>query len=247
MKIAQFDRWLAQQPALQQDSVLPLARASVDIRVTARLPLDHESRFGGHPLVPEDFAWPQHAQGDYYFLGQINFGEIVEAPPILPKSGLLSLFYALDADGEVFWGDEGYIVGYYWPTSAGLVLMPQPDNDALRAGGIVLRFQSRKIELQTGVDLPRHEDLDVAWPAGKEDMLAALAGLELAEDYLLGYPSYTRLAYDPTPGPAWLPLLTVTSHDTFDWCWHDGDKLMVFIERERLAACDFSRLQADAG
>jgi len=42
-------------------------------------------------------------------------------------------------------------------------------------------------------------------------------------------------------------LLTLRSLKQFDWCWHDGDRPMVFIERERLAECDFSRLKGDAG
>ena len=66
-------------------------------------------------------------------------------------------------------------------------------------------------------------------------------------DKLLGYPSVSSLGYDPTPGPKWLPLLTLTSHDHLEWCWHDGDYLFVFIERDRLAARDFSRLRSDAG
>ncbi len=245
MKPAQLDHWIATQPA--REHLLRLVRPCVDICVTSRPPLDHESRFGGHPLVPVGFVWPQHPQGDYYFLGQINFSEIANVPPPLPQVGLLSLFYVLDASDEIFWGDDGYIVGYYWPETTGLVLMSQPDNDTLHDGNVVLRFQSRKIELQTGVDLPRHEDLDVEWPAEKDRLLESLENLELAEDYLLGYPSFDSLAYDPTPGPEWLPLLTVASHETFDWCWHDGDKLMVFIERDRLAACDFGYLKADAG
>ncbi|MBK6691765.1 MAG: DUF1963 domain-containing protein [Myxococcales bacterium] len=66
-------------------------------------------------------------------------------------------------------------------------------------------------------------------------------------DHLLGYPSHYSLGYDPTPGPEWVSLLTLHSHDALEWCWQDGNKLMVFIERERLAARDFSALKCDAG
>ena len=66
-------------------------------------------------------------------------------------------------------------------------------------------------------------------------------------DYLLGYPSYYSLGYDPTPGPEWIALLTLNSWRALDWCWGDGNKLMVFIERARLAARDFSKLKTEAG
>ena len=66
-------------------------------------------------------------------------------------------------------------------------------------------------------------------------------------DYLLGYPSHYSLGYNPTPGPEWEALLTLHSHDDLDWQWGDADKLMVFIETHRLAACDFSQLKVDAG
>lgn len=64
---------------------------------------------------------------------------------------------------------------------------------------------------------------------------------------LLGYPSHYSLSYDPTPGPQWVSLLALHSHDAFEWCWHGGDKLMVFIEQDGLAARDFGALQCDAG
>jgi hypothetical protein len=65
--------------------------------------------------------------------------------------------------------------------------------------------------------------------------------------YLFGYPFNTTLAYDPTPGPEWQSLLTLSSDDDLDWCWHDGDWLVTFIEEQRFSVGDFSRIMADAG
>jgi hypothetical protein len=65
--------------------------------------------------------------------------------------------------------------------------------------------------------------------------------------YLLGYPFNTTLAYDPTPGPEWRSLLTLSSDDELEWCWHDGDWLVTFIEQQRLHAGDFSQIKSDAG
>lgn len=90
------------------DSII---KPSVDISFSSDEANDYESRFGGAPLVPKGFEWPIHEAGEYRFLGQINFSEIKDCSDNLPKSGILSLFYAYDEDGEIFWGDDGYESG----------------------------------------------------------------------------------------------------------------------------------------
>ncbi|MEL6177689.1 MAG: DUF1963 domain-containing protein [Myxococcota bacterium] len=42
-------------------------------------------------------------------------------------------------------------------------------------------------------------------------------------------------------------LMSLSSRDALNWCWHDDDHLMLFIERERLARGDFSNIRSDAG
>jgi len=71
--------------------------------------------------------------------------------------------------------------------------------------------------------------------------------LHPGQGYLLGYPLNTTLGYDPTPGPEWRSLLTLCSDDELEWCWHDGDWLVTFIEEQRLRAGDFSQVKSDAG
>lgn len=66
-------------------------------------------------------------------------------------------------------------------------------------------------------------------------------------NYLLGYPFYSSLAYDPRPSQDWTSLLTLSSVDELNWCWHDGDFLMLFIEKEKLKQKDFSYIKSDAG
>ena len=44
-----------------------------------------------------------------------------------------------------------------------------------------------------------------------------------------------------------MSLITLMSNSELDWCWHDGDKLMVFIEKDKLLNKDFSCLKSDAG
>jgi len=218
--------------------IMSLATPCASIKLVDEDAEDAGSRFGGHPYLPDDFKWPAHDVGEYRFLGQINFAEIADRPAALPDSGLLSLFYAFDEDGEVFWGDDGYILGFYWPNYDGHSIFDSPNEDLP---------DTRKIELTGGIDIPRHEDLRSDWPFDSDALYELTDVLDANDEYLLGYPSFTSLAYDPTPEGDWISLLTVHSLDEFDWCWHDGDKLMVFIESERLAKRDFSYLKSDAG
>lgn len=224
------------------DYLRRIAKPRVDIALSKDAPTLSGSRFGGHPFVPRDFCWPRAALGVYRFLGQINFADIQHAPESLPTTGLLSLFYAEDEQGEVFWGDDGYVVGFYWPHVDDHAVQHAPTGKAPKA---------KALTFEPGLDLPRHSELRDDWPFG-EDALECLTteaaeALAASEDYLLGYPSFCSLAYDPTPGDGWIALLTVQSHDRLDWCWHDGDKLMLFIEADKLAALDFSNLKTDAG
>lgn len=215
-----------------------LARPSVVLDFADAAPGDHDSRFGGSPVVPAGFTWPEHEVGEYRFLGQINFGELDNGPSILPESGILSLFYAFDEEGEVFWGDDGYVLGFYWPNVDELTATACPHQ---------MSAQPKKLKMTVGVDIPSSAELRNDWPF-ETDMLYWLAEQGcFADDYMLGYPSFHSLAYDPTPGPGWISLITLKSHDELEWCWHDGDKLMVFIEPERLKAKDFSALKSDAG
>ena len=214
-----------------------LAKPSVDIALGDMPAAPDTSRFGGHPYVPAGFEWPSHPEGEYRFLGQFNFAEIDNAPDVLPRAGLLALFYAYDEDGEIFWGDDGYVLGYYWDDTSDHILIESPVD---APSPLQLRFE-------VGVDIPRSPYMRDDWPFGEDALYDLIDALEPASEYLLGYPSFTSLSYDPTPGPEWMSLLTVHSLHQFDWIWHDGDKLMVFIESENLAAGDFNHLKTDAG
>ena len=112
---------LAQQPALAQraDFLRALLKPCVRITINQQGPNGAQSQFGGKPMVPPGFAWPQHAVGVYRFLGQINFAEIVNRPADLPDIGLLVLFYAESVpntpdDAEIFWR-RGLRESLNWP------------------------------------------------------------------------------------------------------------------------------------
>lgn len=256
MKLDDFEQLVTTHPVLASHAefLRGMLKPCVRIQVTDQLPRDAQSRFGGIPLLPPGFAWPQHEVGVYRFLAQIDFSEIANRPESLQEAGLLVLFYAEyapDSDGEeeIFWGDEGYVKAAFFEDPAMLVATPPPRGKAV---------PGRRILLTGEWDLPRHSDLRKGWPLDSEVLDGLLedpgamygkpsSDALLPTDYLLGYPSYYSLGYDPTPGPQWVSLLTLHSHDAFEWCWHDGDKLMVFIEQDRLAARDFGALQCDAG
>lgn len=221
-----------------RDYIIGLAKPCVRIHLTGESAKDSGSRFGGHPFLPSDFQWPQHGVGEYRFLGQINFSEITDRPRILPESGLLSIFYAFDKEGEIFWGDEGYVLGFYWPNF---------DNYSMFDSPITNPPGSIGVNLNGGIDIPRNEYLREDWPFDSDALNELIDALDENNEYLLGYPSFMSLAYDPTPEGDWISFLTVHSLDALDWCWHDGDKLMVFIEASKLAKCDFGNLKSDAG
>lgn len=170
---------------------------------------------------------------------QINFGELQSPQPLLPESGLLSLFYAFNENGDIFWGDDGYIVAFYWKDWEGFIPFNRQHCEPIA------------IKMVNRIDLPRNEDLRDDWPFDDE-VLAILTEelpemIDASDEYLLGYPSFYTLAYDPTPDKGWASLLTLRSIDALDWCWQDGNKLMVFVKEEKLANRDFSCLKCDAG
>ncbi len=219
------------------DYLLRVAIPSVAIEVEDAPPSPEGSRFGGRPYVPPGFQWPVHDVGEYRFLGQINFAEVGNAQDLLPSSGLLAIFYVYDEDGDVFWGDDGYVLGYYWEDIAGHELLYSPYDTP----------QGQRLTFASSLDVPRHIDLRDNWPFDEDALWELTDAIGPPSEYLLGYPSFTSLAYDPTPGPDWMSLLTIHSLEQFSWNWHDGDKLMVFIDKAKLANGDLSYLKSDAG
>jgi hypothetical protein len=222
-----------------------LARPSIEF-VTADTPVAKGgSKFGGPPDLPADFAWPHHELGPHRFIGQINLADVPQGGHGLPAAGLLSFFYAHDEDGEAFPGSPSYVRAYRFDETDALRSVEPPA--AVRLGSTCA------VTLQPGIDVPPWPWSDSgakSWPIdeSRRDAYWELrCRLHAGPGYLLGYPFNTTLAYDPTPGPEWRSLLTLSSDDDLEWCWGDGDWLVTFIEEQRLRAGDFSRIQADAG
>jgi uncharacterized protein YwqG len=228
-----------------REYLLGIARPSVEI-VTAKARLTKGcSKFGGSPDLPPDFKWPHYKLGPYRFIGQINLADIPKGPHGLPNGGLLSFLYAHDENGESFWGDPDYVRVYRFDKPDALKPVEPPS--AVRMGS------TAALKFQLGADVPPwpwDESNAKKWPIGEDQRDAywdLRCRLHPSGRYLLGYPFNTTLAYDPTPGPEWRSLLTLSSDDDLEWCWHDGDWLVTFIEEHRLRAGDFSHIKSDAG
>ncbi len=228
-----------------RDYLLGIARPSVEMLTAKARATKGCSKFGGSPDLPTDFEWPQHKLGPYRFIGQVNLADIPKGPPALPTGGLLSFFYAHDEDGESFWGDPDYVRVYRFDEPN--VLKPVKPPEAVRLGS------TATLKFQLGADVPPWPwDKSAAkkWPISEDQRDAywdLRCRLHPSGRYLLGYPFNTTLAYDPTPGPKWRSLLTLSSDDDLEWCWHDGDWLVTFIEEKRLRTADFSQIKSDAG
>lgn len=219
------------------------ARPVVDITASS-LPLTPGcSKFGGPPDLPPGTEWPEHPKAYYRFIGQINFSEINVAGSELPGEGLLSLFYAEDeGTGEVFWRNEGYILAIFTHSSENVVPLKPTDNKRVFK-------QTQRIGFIPGIDIPYDDYQYAGWPFSfqLQESYDVIRNSLHSQNYLLGYPSHYSLAYDPTPGENYVSLMTLDSDSEMKWNWHDGNKLMIFIDKEALKRGDFSALVAEAG
>lgn len=206
----------------------------------------HQSRICGAPDVPAGFQWPEHEGGAYRFLMQLNFGEMPKCLPEQPAGGLLTIFEKFDADGNMNWSASDYIVARFFSDNEILATAKPPDTSGVQEA-IPLSFRS-------GFDIPLFDNLIPSTYEGSPIPKArwreyADVRNELHEtpDFLFGYPTNRCLGYDPTPGPGWMQLVNLDTDEDLEWYFHDGSKLMIFIEADRLAKCDFGKLTTDAG
>jgi hypothetical protein len=155
---------------------------------------------------------------------------------------------------DIFWREPGFVIAFYWPTFEGFALRSgvtkwRASEDFPLRRLAIRESENTAIHLASGVDLPGSLELRKDWPFDKQSAYSLFDSVRALDqgsgDHLLGYPSFSTLGYDPTPGEHWLPLISVRS--ILDWCWHDGDWLMVFIEKDKLAKQDFGCLRCDAG
>lgn len=202
------------------------------------------SKLGGEPDLPVDMPWPTHKLGSYCFIGQLNFAELPDSDGLLPSSGLLSLFYAYDIEERTFWQDPDYVKGFYIPE--GIELKRHKIPEIFQSFSVQ---QTIPIEFEQGISIPHDKYQIKDWPLQDEYFYYEIHGEDVHPSgaHLLGYPTHCTLCFDPTPEGDFIPLITLPSFPELNWCWHDGDHLMVFIEKSKLQAGDFSCLVSEAG
>jgi uncharacterized protein YwqG len=209
------------------------------------------SRFGGTPDLPIGTEFPAYEVNGkvypYRFIGQINFADIPPVKTGLPNSGLLSLFAADYIGDDGLWcRDDEYVYAIYITDLANLEnVNPPPDYPFTTASAVVKKFQPT-------IDIPfdefQVENFPISYDRDDEyDEYHEIRNSLHGYNYLLGYPSYCSLAYNPTPEGEWISLLTLASDDDLEWCWHDGGSLMIFIKKEDLQNLNFNNLTAEAG
>lgn len=141
-----------------------------------------ESKFGGRPHLPADFAWPWYhgeklaydgkrfaktaADCPLVFLLQIDLGETapLDRDGLLPKSGLLSFFYELDSQP---WGyspaHRGGARVYWFPAGTALAEtdLPEELEEDFRLPELALAFEAAPC-------LPHWDDLEALAPEVSE-------------------------------------------------------------------------------
>lgn len=89
-----------------------------------------ETKIGGTPHLPKDFAWPMFNKKPLAFIAQINLDDVAtyDTENRLPKSGLLSFFYE---GGEEVWGydpkDKGGFKVVHFEQTENLQVTSTPD------------------------------------------------------------------------------------------------------------------------
>ncbi len=219
------------------------------------------SKFGGQPWWPQGKAYPHTQAGEPLFLlAQINLAEL-PALPHFPRQGLLQFFianndtYGLDFDSsldEVLAAPQGYRVVYHPEVSpeAGVSADQLP---ALPTNNLLPLTEEYALAFTAQADLPSPSDYRFA-PIARamddmdESMVEKLFDMDLGVGSKLGgYAYFTQedpRAYE-RQGENWTLLFQLDTHDEDDGVlilWGDCGVGNFFIEPERLAAGDFSRV-----
>lgn len=120
-------------------------------------------RVGGKPAVPSDFTWPlfldeENERKPLTFMAQFNLKDVapLDKENLLPKTGVLSFFLALDT---IFENKDDYRV-FYFPDDAALKIAEFPDD--LDEENRIPEFA---VDFKTAESVPYWED---AWSSDKE-------------------------------------------------------------------------------
>jgi len=219
------------------------------------------SRFGGRPLAPEGWTWPDKDGEPMLFIAQIDCAALsgTAVASLLPSDGLLSFFGDPDIScGAGFGGGERYGAVYHWPSGTRLVLRdpPEPDVEIAPCAGlefietlVLPPLCARVVEAQAK---GRLEDRDFRMRYPSERGVDKLAdGTEVSPDdmsMLLGWAQWVQdEAYAIDSREKWRLLLQVGTYDNGieDRWWGPGGSLYFMIREADLLARRFDRVEFD--
>jgi uncharacterized protein YwqG len=219
-------------------------------------------RYGGLPLVPPGTGWPQAPTGPLPFVGQLDFAELSAYPgsslPLLPRDGILSVFYDIDGGGH--WGSNPEDSAFWkllWTPHSEEAVPLHPPPELLEEPDLPTR--PYRLQPLAGLSLP--EFLDTRIPLATEnwddeetedyvELLHSLAGGEHAHQ-VGGYPAWIqedareeaqRLTGGPPEGAReWNLLWQLSTDEEVGLQWGSSGKLFLLMRDEDLRACRFER------
>ena len=248
---AEFGRWLASQI---RPAILPWPRPE---------PADPTvSRFGGKPLAPRDWTWPDYYDEPMLFIAQIDCAALqgTAVASLLPPDGLLSFFGDPDlSGGSDFGGGKERGAVFHWPRGTELVMRdpPEPDIEIVPCAGIEFLETLALPHLFSSI-VERHakggvDDRDFRMRYPERNGIDRMAdGTKVSPDnmsQLFGWPRWVQNElYAPDTRAKWRLLLQVGTYDNgvkSRW-WGPGGSLYFMIRETDLAARRFDRVEFDA-
>jgi uncharacterized protein YwqG len=198
------------------------------------------SRLGGMPDLPADLDYPEEDEQYFFFVGQINLGEIAFSS-LLPASGMV-YFFVLDAEDA---GDIYHQVLYHDGGADKLkrAVLPRDAEIALEECRLAT---PQALKFTPGISLPDYYD---EWTQEnlEEEPKALDRYIELLDALAESRPGGHMLGYPRFANPAELPsgtslLLEIGSHKEMQW-WDCG-ALQFLIANRDLARKRFANTDA---
>ena len=232
-----------------------LANAAPMVRIKPRDKNDAgRSCIAGSPNLPTNFSWPECEPG-YRFMMQLDFAEMPPCVSGQPDAGVLSFFLEHNDDNSNDWWSPECLKVFYFAGSDELVTAKAPNG--------VPSFDAFPIAFEHGWDLPflsrlvkdSYENTPISFDDlnDYEDLRDSLhiryrfGEYNRVTNFCFGHPMDTCLCQNPLPGPDWMQLVNIDTHEDLGLFFMDHARFMVFVETKRFAVQDFSNLKPYAG
>lgn len=217
------------------------------------------TKFGGLPIVPEDFKWVTYNNHPIPFLLQIDFSEINADGSLggFPKEGLLYLFVESDDINDPTFedGEEEYSQGRTFQFR----FFDKPDKLVTAAKPDALEIIYKEFHVTPDI-IKTYPDPDECKEAfeiycdrpvgGMDDEYDDLQGVNMEAFLIGGWATYiqcSRFADDHKLNPDdWVLLMQIASvADDENFMWGDSGNLYFYIKKEDLLARKFDNIKLD--